>query len=234
MDLDFNEYTEDAFMLTVDEHLLSTPDQEEERLIQQHEIDSSSAESEHESYDDDSGGGAVDLAEVLWHESDLLVLPVMPKSEKQSDVLLQSTTLSFHAIPSSDFVKLPHTNWMTYLEMLSTNEAAANILTNGSIMPILVKLLRCPSNLMSALRGQLASLVGLLISHSTFISDHLSNSGILDALSEGLGDSTHQKKVRRFSMAALGDLLSYISTADQDDQSKASNPTKKSSSAAMF
>lgn len=114
-------------------------------------------------------------------------------------------------------------NMIRYLEMLSTNVEAANILTNGSIMPVLVKMLR--QSKASALRVQLASLLGLLIRHSTYIDDELSNSGILGALNEGLID--RQEKVRRFSMAALGELLFYIST--QNDQSKPTIPPESPS-----
>ncbi|KAI3522353.1 hypothetical protein L1887_00068 [Cichorium endivia] len=249
---------------TGDENL-STPDQEE-RII--HEIEASpvintdeSRRTEHEPEVPatpptaspqpktqrivDDSGGVVNLSQVLWHQSDLSVRPVMPskKSDKQSDVF---PSLPFEAIPASDFVKLPKDqldvvaksiitilngnttigekqNVIRYLEMLSTNVDAANILTNGSIMPVLVKMLR--QSKASALRVQLASLLGLLIRHSTFIDDDLSNSGILGALNEGLVD--RQEKVRRFSMAALGELLFYIST--QNDQSKATNPTESPS-----
>ena len=61
-----------------------------------------------------------------------------------------------------------------YLEMLSSNADAANILTNGPIMLMLVKLQR--QSKASALRVQLASLIGLLIRHSTFVDDSLASS----------------------------------------------------------
>ncbi|KAE8725898.1 pentatricopeptide repeat-containing protein [Hibiscus syriacus] len=63
----------------------------------------------------------------------------------------------------------------------------------------------------SALRVQLASVIGLLILHSTSIEDDLANSGILGALTDGLRD--RQEKVRRFSMAALGKQESMRLTA---------------------
>lgn len=53
-------------------------------------------------------------------------------------------------------------------------------------------------------------MVGLFIRHSTYIQSELASSGIIDALIHGLRDK--QDKVRRFSMAALGELLFYIST----------------------
>nr|XP_043611754.1 serine/threonine-protein kinase RUNKEL [Erigeron canadensis] len=188
--------------------------------------------------------GAFNLSNVLWHTSDLSVRPVMPS--KKSDKMPGSEvvpSLPFDAIPVSDFAKVSKDqlealtkcivsilngnttigekqNVIRYLEMLSCNVEAANILTNGQIMPVLVKMLR--QSKAAALRVQLASLLGLLIRHSTLIDDDLANSGILGSLNEGLVD--RQEKVRRFSMAALGELLFYIST--QNDQLKGTNPSE--------
>ncbi|KAK9079926.1 hypothetical protein SSX86_001601 [Deinandra increscens subsp. villosa] len=189
---------------------------------------------------------AVNLSTVLWHASDLSVRPVMPS--KKSDKVPGSEvvpSLPFDAVPASDFVKISKEqhevvtkciistlngtsigekqNVIKYLEMLSCSVDAANILTNGQIMPVLVKMLR--QSKAPSLRVQLASLIGLLIRHSTFIVDDLANSGILGSLNEGLVD--RQEKVRRFCMAALGELLFYIST--QDDQMKATNPPESPS-----
>ncbi|KHG14685.1 Serine/threonine-protein kinase ULK4 [Gossypium arboreum] len=184
------------------------------------------------------------ISKVLWHTSDLSVRPVMPsrKADKMSEAL---PSLPFEALHPSDFVRMSKEkldalnnriisifgsagtsekqNVIRYLEMLSNNTEAANILTNGPIMLMLVKMLRLSKT--SAFRVQLASLIGLLIRHSTFIEDDLSNSGILIALSDGLRD--YQEKVRRFSMAALGELLFYIST--QNEQAKDNNPLESPS-----
>lgn len=197
--------------------------------------------------DFDATKSTSDLVEVLWHPSDLSVRPVMPsrKIDKGSDVM---PSLPFHAIPPADFTKMPKDkldlmynkiisimngnvngekqNVLRYLEMLSTNADAANILTNGPIMLVIVKMVRQSKAL--ALRVQLSSLIGLLIRHSTFIGDDLANSGILGALTDGLRD--RQEKVRRFSMAALGELLFYISTLNDPskDNNSQESPSKDS------
>ena len=160
-------------------------------------------------------------------------------------------SLPFDALPAAEFVKMPKDqldavivkiiailngntaisekqNVIRYLEMLSSNADAANILTNGPIMLVLVKMLR--QSKASALRVQLASLIGLLIRHSTFIDDDLANSGILGSLTDSLRDK--QEKVRRFSMAALGELLFYIST--QNEHNKDSNPPESPSKDSRF
>lgn len=190
------------------------------------------------------------LSQALWHPSDLSVRPVMPsrKSDKVLDVI---PSLPFEALQASEFVKMSKEyldalnnkiiailhgnnsimekqNLIRYLEMLSTNADAANILTNGPIMLMLVKMLRQSKT--SVLRIQLASLIGLLIRHSTFIEDNLANSGILGSLTDGLRDK--QEKVRRFSMAALGELLFYISTQNEHtrDKNPLESPSKDSRS----
>ncbi|KAG4956163.1 hypothetical protein JHK85_042543 [Glycine max] len=196
--------------------------------------------------DFDSSRLSNNLSQVLWHPSDLSVRPVMPsrKIDKASEVI---PSLPFEALQASDFVKMPKEkleaihnrilsilngntsigekqNVIRYLEMLSSNADAANILTNGPIMLMLVKLQR--QSKASALRVQLASLIGLLIRHSTFVDDSLASSGILGALTDGLRD--RQEKVRRFSMAALGELLFYISTQNADcrDNNQLESPSK--------
>ncbi|KAF8394503.1 hypothetical protein HHK36_020713 [Tetracentron sinense] len=201
--------------------------------------------------DSDSSKLSNNLSQVLWHPSDLSVRPVMPsrKGDKASEAL---PSLPFDAVPASDFVKMSKEhldalnnrvisifngntsvaekqNVIRYLEMLSSNADAANILTNGPIMLVLVKMLRLSKA--SALRVQLASLVGLLIRHSTFIEDDLASSGILGSLTDGLRD--RQEKVRRFSMAALGELLFYISTQNEHarDNNPPESPSKDSRSA---
>ena len=195
--------------------------------------------------DSDSSKSSNNISQVFWHQSDLSVRPVMP-SRKADKLLEVIPSLPFEALQASEYVKMPKDqldalnnritaifsgntsigekqNVIKYLEMLSTNVEAANILTNGPIMLILVKMLR--QSKASALRVQLASLIGLLIRHSTFIEDDLANSGILGSLSDGLRDK--QDKVRRFSMAALGELLFYIST--QNDHTRDNNPPESPS-----
>ncbi|CAA2968847.1 serine threonine- kinase RUNKEL [Olea europaea subsp. europaea] len=203
--------------------------------------------------DFDARKSSGDLSEVLWHPSDLAVRPVMP-SRKFDKGFEAIPSLPFDALPVPDFVKISKEqldviysriistingntaicekqNTIRYLEMLSCNTDAANILTNGPVMLVLVKLLRQSKAL--ALRVQLSSLIGLLIRHSTFIGNDLANSGILGALTGGLRDK--QEKVRRFSMAALGELLFYISTLDENrDNNPQESPSKDNRSSSVW
>ena len=77
-------------------------------------------------------------------------------------------------------------NTLKYLETLCTNIDAANILINGPLMPLLVKLLRTVK--VPALRVQLTSVMGLLIRHATLIEEELAGSGIVAVLTETLRD----------------------------------------------
>ncbi|KAF2574265.1 hypothetical protein F2Q70_00005879, partial [Brassica cretica] len=189
------------------------------------------------------------ISDVLWHLSDLSVRPVMPSKKSDKEAV---PSLSFEAPQPSDFGKMgkqeleplnnriitvlsgssagisEKQNLIRYLETLSGNADAANILTNGPIMLVLVKVLRLSKT--PAFRVQIASLIGLLIRHSTSIEDDLANSGILDSLTNGLRDK--HEKVRRFSMAALGELLFYISTQNEHTDFKPTeSPSKEIRSA---
>ncbi|KAH0860505.1 hypothetical protein HID58_088766 [Brassica napus] len=189
------------------------------------------------------------ISDVLWHLSDLSVRPVMPSKKSDKEAV---PSLPFEAPQPSDFGKMgkqeleplnnriitvlsggsagisEKQNLIRYLETLSGNADAANILTNGPIMLVLVKVLRLSKT--PAFRVQIASLIGLLIRHSTSIEDDLANSGILDSLTNGLRDK--HEKVRRFSMAALGELLFYISTQNEHTDFKPTeSPSKEIRSA---
>lgn len=193
---------------------------------------------------------AGELSDVFWHPSDLSVRPVMP-SRKAGKVSEAIPSLPFDALPASEFEKISKEqfdafsnkivailngnantgekqNTIRYLETLSNNAEVANMITNGPIMLVLVKLLK--QSKASAFRIQLVSLIGLLIRHSTYIQDDLANSGLLGSLTDSLRD--RQEKVRRYSMAALGELLFYISTqTDQPRDNKATETQQKDRSA---
>uniref|UniRef100_J3KYF6 Protein kinase domain-containing protein n=1 Tax=Oryza brachyantha TaxID=4533 RepID=J3KYF6_ORYBR len=182
-----------------------------------------------------AGSEPSDISAAFWHPTDLAVKPVMP-SRKGDKAVETVPMLPFEALPAADYIKLPREqmnafngqilqslsgtyqvsekqNIIKYLEMLSINSDAANIITNGPIMLLLIKMLRLSKT--SVLRVQIASLMGLLIRYSTILDVELASSGILNALSDGLRDK--HDKLRRFCMATLGELLFYISTqSDQD------------------
>lgn len=202
-----------------------------------------------------TGSEPSNIFEAFWHPTDLAVKPVMPskKGDKATEAV---PVLPFEALPAADYIKLPREqmnafnsqiiqslsgsfqvsekqNIIRYLELLSMNSDAANIITNGPIMSLLIKMLRLSKT--SVLRVQVASLMGLLIRYSTVLDAELASSGIVNALSDGLRD--RHDKLRRFCMATLGELLFYISTQTDQDNKETNvqeSPMKNNKSAALW
>lgn len=201
------------------------------------------------------GSEPSNIFEAFWHPTDLAVKPVMP-SKKGDKVTEAVPVLPFETLPAADYIKLPREqmnafnsqiiqslsgsfqvsekqNIIRYLELLSMNSDAANIITNGPIMSLLIKMLRLSKT--SVLRVQVASLMGLLIRYSTVLDAELASSGIVNALSDGLRD--RHDKLRRFCMATLGELLFYISTQNDQDNKESNvqeSPMKNNKSAALW
>ncbi|KAG0627834.1 hypothetical protein M758_2G231400 [Ceratodon purpureus] len=180
---------------------------------------------------------SVVLSQSLWHPSDLSVRPIMlnRRIEKVPESNFDSRILPAERLTSSEFVNLEaeqqeaflkkimenvhgstvplneKINTLKYVETLCTNIDAANILINGPLMLLLVKMLRTVK--IPALRVQLTSVMGLLIRHATLIEEELAGSGVVAVLTETLRDK--QDKVRRCAMATLGELLFYIATQNE-------------------
>lgn len=202
-----------------------------------------------------TGSEPSNIFEAFWHPTDLAVKPVMPskKGDKATEAV---PVLPFETLPAADYIKLPREqmnafnsqiiqslsgsfqvsekqNIIRYLELLSMNSDAANIITNGPIMSLLIKMLRLSKT--SVLRVQVASLMGLLIRYSTVLDAELASSGIVNALSDGLRD--RHDKLRRFCMATLGELLFYISTQNDQDNKESNvqeSPMKNNKFAALW
>lgn len=101
---------------------------------------------------------------------------------------------------------------LAYFETLCSDTTAANMLINSSLSVLFVRMLT--NSKAPTLRVRLASALGLLVRHATYITDDLASTGILDALAETLRD--RNERVRRRAMATLGELLFYIATQQQD------------------
>ncbi|MCO5588972.1 hypothetical protein L7F22_042936 [Adiantum nelumboides] len=198
------------------------------------------------------------ISQALWHPSDLAVRPIMvfKRSERLADPGYDSRTLPFDPISISDLMKLSDEelelflnkvlgsisgntslseklNTLKYLETLCTNVEGANALINSPLMHMLVKMLRTSKP--PAIRIQVIFTMGLLIRHATLIEEDLASSGIITVLSEGLRDK--QDKVRRCSMATLGELLFYIATQNEGSPRTASGSdavAKESKSASAW
>eukprot|EP00891_Asterochloris_glomerata_P004830 jgi/Astpho2/4830/e_gw1.00068.1.1_t len=137
-----------------------------------------------------------------------LALPEMLKCSQQD--LEAFLTQIYRAIAGAAPLK-DKTNVLAYFETLCVDTGAANVLINSSLTILIVRMLR--NARMPALRVRLASVLGLLVRHATYIADELVTTGVFEVLAEALRDkSVH---VRRRSMASLGELLFYVATQQQ-------------------
>ena len=177
------------------------------------------------------------LEDVIWHPSDSVVKPIVgnrrvervldPKWEPASlpfrpfslqEVLLASATTlepflqQIYAALASSSASADKINVLSYFESLCGDPGSANVLINSSLLPLFVRLLR--SDRHDRLRVRLASVIGKLTRHATYIADAVAESGVLEVLSEVLKDKS--ERVRRRAMGALGELLFFCATQQHD------------------
>ena len=108
-------------------------------------------------------------------------------------------------------------NTLAYFETLCADTATANMLINSSLAALLVRMLRVAK--VPALRARLAGILGVLVRHSTFISDDLAATGVISVLADCSRDKA--ERVRRRASASLGELLFYVATQQADGAARA-------------
>lgn len=182
-------------------------------------------------------GTASDLEALMWYPSDSAVKPIVanrrierlpePKWDRN---LLPFQPLTLQEMLSSDQKELEgflthiyraiasaaplkdKANVLTYFETLCVDTNAANVLINSSLTILFIRMLR--NARAPTLRIKLASVLGLLLRHATYIADELAGTEVVEILAEALKDKN--ERVRRRVMATLGELLFYIATQQQD------------------
>jgi len=180
------------------------------------------------------------VEDLIWHASDSAVKPIVGnrRIERVAEPRWEARSLSFPAMSLQEMLAacqnnqteletfLTHiyravagaaplkdkVNVLAYFETLCTDTTAANVLINSSLTILFVRMLR--NARAPTLRVRLASVIGLLVRHATFIADELAATGVLEVLAETLRDKN--ERVRRRAMATLGELLFYIATQQQD------------------
>eukprot|EP00879_Flechtneria_rotunda_P020298 GHRR01021346.1.p1 GENE.GHRR01021346.1~~GHRR01021346.1.p1 ORF type:complete len:660 (+),score=250.95 GHRR01021346.1:421-2400(+) len=134
------------------------------------------------------------LPEVLWDPKSLpfepLTLQQMLNSDQQE--LESFLTHIYRTIASAAPVK-DKVNVLSYFESLCADTASANVLINSSLTVLFVRMLR--SGKAPLLRIRLASVLGLLVRHATYIADELAGTQLVDILTEALRDKN--ERVRR-------------------------------------
>ena len=193
----------------------------------------------------DAEGGArplsakdVSVIDLAFHPSDLVVKPIVGnrRIEKQHDVSWDISMLPFEALSLQEMLGLDQDtlesflsqiyksivaspsvseklNVLLYFEGLCKSSGSANILINSSLMHMFVTRLRASK--VASLQTQFAGIIGTLVRHATFIGEDVPKTGIIDSLTDALRDK--HEAVRRKSMSALGELLFYIVTQEQEE-----------------
>jgi serine/threonine-protein kinase ULK4 len=182
-------------------------------------------------------GGTPPLAELLWHPTDVAVKPIVlnRRIDKITEPRYDARALPFAPLSLSEMLAAPQgdleafltliyksvaqssslnekVNTLGYFETLCMDTGAANMLINSSLMLLFVRMMR--TSKAPALRIRLASVIGLLVRHATYITDELAKSGLIGALADALRD--RNERLRRRAMAALGELLFYVATQQEE------------------
>ncbi|GLC54130.1 hypothetical protein PLESTB_000827100 [Pleodorina starrii] len=185
---------------------------------------------------------AAPLEDLIWHASDTAVKPIVAnrRIERLPEPRYDATGWTFKPLTlaemqSADQVELEaflthiyraiasaaplkdKVNVLSYFETLCGDTNAANVLINSSLTILFIRMLR--NARAPTLRIRLASVLGLLVRHATFISEELAQTGVVETLSEALKDKN--ERVRRRVIATLGELLFYIATQQQDNAAAA-------------
>jgi hypothetical protein len=102
-------------------------------------------------------------------------------------------------------------NILGYFATLCSVASVANQLVNSSLMTLFARMLKKHSNA-PVLLCSMNHVLAKLFRHATFISSDLCRDGIMNVLVKCTG--ARDRKVRRKSMAALGELLFYVATEE--------------------
>eukprot|EP00505_MAST-04D_sp_SCG-Rhode-Island_P000991 Stramenopile-MAST_4_protein_991 len=107
-------------------------------------------------------------------------------------------------------------NALGYLSTLCKSTRIANLLVNSSLMNLFIKLNRASAT-SPGLRSRICRIFAALFRHATFISGDLCDDGIVQMFVEIVRDPNVE--VRRAGMAALSELIFYITTEEEKDNS---------------
>lgn len=193
------------------------------------------------------GGDAAPFTPVealLIHPSDAHIRPLVTNAriEKYVEQRFEPATLGFAAMTLSVLKQLPNKdlelfltsvykslsapaqnaehsekmNVLAYFETLCGDSAIANVVINSSVMTLCVKLI-ASSKGAAGFRCAVASIMGLLVRHATFIHSDLAKSGIVDVLVAALAEETNVRTIRKL-LACVGELLFYIGTQSSEER----------------
>jgi serine/threonine-protein kinase ULK4 len=179
------------------------------------------------------------VEQLLIHNIDTSVKPIIGNKdiEKQNELRYSLQFLTFNPWKIEDIVETINTNKienhlsevyssiagnspqekihaLAYFESIIVNSNVANRLINSAFVNLFVKVLKSAKS--TQIKQRLCSIIGLLVRHATIIENDRAELGICEALMEHVNDKND--KVRRKSMAALGEFLFYAATQLDDEQ----------------
>ena len=111
-------------------------------------------------------------------------------------------------------------NTLLYFEALATNGRLATVLINSGLTGLFSTMLRTCAH--SSLKLRLATLLALLLRHTTYVQAKLARNDLLTTLAGATRD--RDAKVRRRATAALGELVFYIAVQQQQQQQQQRSP----------
>jgi serine/threonine-protein kinase ULK4 len=143
------------------------------------------------------------LPEVQWDASSLPFEPytlqqMLECDQQQLEVFL---TDIYRTIASAAPVK-DKVNALSYFESLCSDTPAANVLINSSLTLLFVRMLR--NSKTPLLRIRLASVLGLLVRHATYISEDLASTHLVEVLTEALQDRNERVRRRWVGTGIMG------------------------------
>ena len=138
-------------------------------------------------------------------------------AEVEHDALEKHLVLAYKALVHDDDAGRRR-NIVAYLAARCEVSHVANVVVNSSFVTLLLKLARRRDGAAS-LRRQLLVLLGLLVRHATYVvPDAADDAALAPTLARVATDADADPATRCLALAALGELLFYVATQDDDDE----------------
>ena len=138
-------------------------------------------------------------------------------AEVEHDALEKHLVLAYKALVHDDDAS-HRRNIVAYLAARCEVSHVANVVVNSSFVTLLLKLARRRDG-DASLRRQLLVLLGLLVRHATYVvPDAADDAALAPTLARVATDADADPATRCLALAALGELLFYVATQDDDDE----------------
>ena len=143
--------------------------------------------------------------------------PRQDSAEVEHDALEKHLVLAYKALVHDDDAS-HRRNIVAYLAARCEVSHVANVVVNSSFVTLLLKLARRRDG-DASLRRQLLVLLGLLVRHAAYVvPDAADDAALAPTLARVATDADADPATRCLALAALGELLFYVATQDDDDE----------------